>query len=270
MLDVTRYSIKEECLKPWVKFIWHLEARDANIHHKLLPTDCIDVVLNASEKIAYKFDSLCVFAPPFHINGLRGRHNYIIQAGNVRTFGISFYPFGLFAFVNQSLAGIHDKVVDLFDVSAPLAQDLHRAISSDVTAQNTVVNIEKALCLALQVAEGYANKAKLILDFLELDHDITIQAFCAARGIHTKTFARNVESYTGYTPKILRSIGRFQKAGNQLIRQNPNQLLQIAYDNGFADQAHFIREFHRFSGASPRAFLQEKITVKENVKYAYR
>jgi len=270
MLNITRYSIKDERLKPWVKFIWHLDVSDANICYKLLPTDCIDIILNLSGDIAYDTDSLYAPAASFHINGLRGRHSYIHHMGKIRVFGISFYSFGLYPFVNKSLAGINDKVVDLFDISTPLAQSLEFAVSDETATESIVHNIEKALCIHCGVTDGYISKAKLILDFLESDDKITIQSFCAEHGIHTKTFTRNVEYYTGYTPKILRSIKRFQKTGNQLVYQKLNQISDIAYDNGFADQAHFIREFHKFSGASPRVFQQEKMTVKENTKYTYR
>jgi len=269
MLNITRYSIKDEHLKPWVKFIWHLEVEDANIRYKLLPTDCIDIILNLSGNIAYEVDSLCTLAAPFHINGLRGKHSYICHTGKIRVFGISFHPFGFYPFVNKSLASINDKVVDLLEVSTPLAQSLKLAISDEATTESIVNSIEKALCTNLEVTDEYINKANLILDFLESDDEITIQSFCAEHGVHAKTFTRNVEYYTGYTPKALRSIKRFQKTGNQLVYQSSNQLLDIAYGNGFADQAHFIREFRKFSGASPRAFRKEKITVKENVKYIY-
>jgi len=270
MLNITRYSIKDEHLKHWVKCIWHLEVEDANIRYKLLPTDCIDIILNLSGNIAYEVDSLCTLAAPFHINGLRGKHSYIRHTGKIRVFGISFYPFGFYPFVNKTLASINDKVMDLFEVSAPLEQSLKLAISGETTTEDIVNSIEKALCTNLEVTDEYINKANLILDFLESDDEITIQSFCAEHGIHAKTFTRNVEYYTGYTPKILRSIKRFQKSGNQLVYQSSDQLLDIAYGNGFADQAHFIREFRKFSGASPRTFQQEKITVKENVKYTYR
>jgi len=270
MLNITRYPIKNERLKPWVKFIWYLEVPDANICFKLLPTDCIDLILNLSGSIAYEVDSKPIHATSFHINGFRSRHSYIRQTGDVRVFGVSFYPFGLYPFVNESLAGINDKVVDLFELSTTLAQSLQLSVSDEETIENIVDNIEQALCLALKITEDYASKAKLILDFLESDHDDTIQSFCAKRGVNVKTFTRNVKYYTAYTPKILHAIKRFQKTGNQLIYQKPSQLLDLAYDNGFADQAHFTREFHKFSGTSPRAFRQEKSTVKENARYTYR
>lgn len=46
VLSITRYSIKTKRLAPWIKFIWYLEAEEADIHYKLLPTDCIDIILN--------------------------------------------------------------------------------------------------------------------------------------------------------------------------------------------------------------------------------
>lgn len=50
MLQIVRYTIKSERLKPWVKFVWYLEtASDVSLNHKLLPTDSIDVIINLSD-----------------------------------------------------------------------------------------------------------------------------------------------------------------------------------------------------------------------------
>ena len=270
MLSITRYSVKNECLAPWIKFIWHFEAEDANIHYKLLPTDCIDIILNLSNEIFYEIDSYRISAPQFHINGLRSKHSYVQQTGNSHIFGISFHPFGLYPFVNKSLTSIRDTVLDLYELSTTLAQNLKSAILEGETIENIIENIEQALCFKLQVTENSLNKAKLIQNYLEEGNDTMVQSFCREYEIHPKTFQRNVLHYTGYTPKILRSLNRFQKIGNQLVHQKQKQLADVAYNNGFADQAHFTREFRKFSGAPPCAFQQEKITVKENVKYTYR
>ena len=50
MLSVTRYSIKNVRLKPWVKFIWYFETKsNILLNNKLLPTDSIDIILNLSD-----------------------------------------------------------------------------------------------------------------------------------------------------------------------------------------------------------------------------
>ena len=270
MLPITRYSVKNTCLTPWVKFIWHVAIQEANINYKLLPTDCIDIILIMSGELVYQADSHRISAPPLHINGLRHKHSYIQQTGDICIFGISFHYFGLYPFVNKSLASIRNKIVDLHEVSSTLAQNLEFAISKGTTTESIVENIENALCFELKIPDGYVSKAELILDYLESANDISLQEFCAEHEVHTKTFLRNVLNYTGCTPKVLRSINRFQKTGNQLVYQQPERVSDVAYDNGFADQAHFIRDFRKFSGATPRTFQQEKITVKENADYTYR
>lgn len=270
VLSITRYSVKTKRLAPWIKFIWYLEAVKADIHYKLLPTDCIDIILNMSGNIVYEADSHRISAAPFHINGLRSQHSYIHQTGDIRIFGISCYPFGLYPFIHKSSVEIHDRIVDLFELSQPLARRLELAVSGRAAAEAIIKNIEKALCSELEVTDEYINKAGLIRELLETDNDTRIQCFCSEHGIHAKTFTRNVYYYTGYTPKILRSIRRFQKVGNQLVDQRPKQLSEIAYDNDFADQAHFTREFRKYSGSAPRTFQEEKLTIKENTKYNYR
>lgn len=270
MLAITRYAVKTPCLAPWVKFIWHLDVENADIHYKLLPTDCIDIILNLSGKMLYETPLDTFSAPPIHINGLRNTPSYIHQKGNVRVLGISFYPFGLYPFVHKSLAGMNDKIVNLFELAIPLAKKLELAVSNSIPIENIVENIEKALCTELQMNNQYIKKACLIRNLLDEDSDITIKSFCLKHDIHTKTFMRNCLRYTGCTPKVLCELKRFQESGNELVRQNQKQLSSIAYDNGFADQAHFVREFKKFSGSAPRIFQQEKITIKENAKYHYR
>lgn len=269
MLHITRYSIKNECLKPFIKFIWSFETKSADIHYKMLPTDCIDIILNLSGNIIYETSSYSISSTPFHINGLRREYSYIHQVGDIRVFGISFYAFGLYPFVHKSLADICNKIVDLFELSMSLARKLEDAVYSDIEVESILENIEKALCQQLQVNSDYIKKSSLIHDFLERDSGITIKDFCFKNSINTKTFMRNVKFYTGYTPKELYSIKRFQKCGNQLIYQSKARLSEIAYNNYFSDQAHFTREFLKFSGASPDTFRKEKITVKENTKYNY-
>lgn len=270
MLSLTRYSVKNKCLSPWIKFIWHFEAEEADVHYKLLPTDCIDIIISLSGDMVYETAQERILAPVLHVNGLRRKHSYIHHTGNIHVFGISFYSYGLYPFIHKSIGNVQDKIMDLFKLSLPFAVQLEHAISNEISIENSVKNIETALCEELNASNTYLKKAALIYDFLETDNNITLQSFCLKHHIQPKTFTRNVLSYTGYTPKILRSIRIFQKAGNELVYQKPEHLSEIAYENAYADQAHFIREFQRFSGVTPRAFQEQKITVKENTKYHYQ
>lgn len=268
MLHITRYAIKNKSLIPWVKFLWHVEAVDADIHYKLLPTDCIDVILNLADDMVYEIDFNNVTAPQFHINGLRGKYSFIHQENNIRMFGISFYPYGLFPFVHKSLKELQNRVVHLNEISSDLAQKLKIAVHNDTT-EKIIAAIESSLMGELSIDQNFADKAQLISDYITINDGISVKSFCEERSINIKTFERMCLYYTGYTPKMLRCIRRFQNISNQLVHQHMTSLTDITYDHNFSDQSHFIKEFTRFSGAAPRTFQAEKATVKENVHYKY-
>lgn len=58
----------------------------------------------------------------------------------------------------------------------------------------------------------------------------------------------------GLAPKIVARIFRFQHA-LALLRHAPGRLADVASSCGYADQAHFNREFRQFTGSTPVEFL---------------
>jgi AraC-like DNA-binding protein len=68
--------------------------------------------------------------------------------------------------------------------------------------------------------------------------------------------------YTGIPPKLYGKINRFQQS-LRLISNKENSLTSIAYDCGYFDQSHFIREFKSFTGLTPSAYLPEQYPVTQ-------
>ena len=71
-----------------------------------------------------------------------------------------------------------------------------------------------------------------------------------------KHLINQFKTYFGLTPKVFHRIFRF----NDMLRQiqNKQHLIwsQIAYEFGYSDQSHFIKEFKEFSGFNPKEFIQ--------------
>lgn len=266
MLSATRYAIKTESLRPFVKHIWHLEA-DGEVHHKLLPTGDIDVLINLADDIIYEFDGKRSVAPLCHINGLRSKPAFIHQTGRICVLGISFQAYGLYPFVCKPAAA-SDQIIDL-DTVSPLLSDKLRAAASGGTIDTRISNLESALHSELRTDSGYLTSAVLIGEFLSRDSPVHVSAFCDEKAINLKTFERSVVKYTGYTPNLLHRIKRFQTVSNQLVHQQCG-LTDLAYDHHYADQPHLTKEFRRFAGKPPKDFRKQNISVKENIRYGYR
>lgn len=72
--------------------------------------------------------------------------------------------------------------------------------------------------------------------------------------ITERTFERRFATEVGVTPKQFARIIQFNFSKEQLRDEHYLSLTEISYDNGFADQSHFIRAFKRFTGQTPREF----------------
>jgi AraC-like DNA-binding protein len=74
--------------------------------------------------------------------------------------------------------------------------------------------------------------------------------------VSERTFERKFEQQVGLSPRLLANITQFQASLSQLKTGKYQRLSDIAYENGYSDQSHFIRAFKRFTGVSPLQFTK--------------
>lgn len=266
MLPITRYMIKDKLLSPWVKFLWSFDQPNGNVSNKLLPTDTIDILINLSGTMIYQTKTCRYLAPAVHINGLRNEHSMIHHTGNIKAYGISFYAYGLYPFIQGKLSATKGRIADLHTLSSPFAEKLN-ADAIHGSEHTAFQHIENVLRTEIKANEADHRNVKLIEEFLRADHCSTIHEYCNSKNMNIKTLERITKKYTGDTPKTLRRLRRFQTASNQLVHQRQLDLTSIAHNNYFSDQSHFIRDFVAFAGLSPRVFQIEKKSIKENAIY---
>jgi AraC-like DNA-binding protein len=225
--------------------------------------------VNLSDKIDYQIEKQRYRAGTFHFNGMRNKPGFIMQAGKIRVFGISFYPFGLYPFLNVPMLEFGDQVNDLELVDKRFVHKLEAAIENTKETSQAVNAIEKALLLLLDQNTVEMKKIDMVRRFCSENKEQSVSCFCKKNGLNIKTLERNCLKYAGYTPKTLVRIGRFQSASKQLIYNEGNSFVELACNSGYYDQAHFIKDFQEFSGTTPGQFSKAGLTVKENSRYSF-
>jgi AraC-like DNA-binding protein len=75
-----------------------------------------------------------------------------------------------------------------------------------------------------------------------------------AAAITPRHLERLSQQWIGIPPHELVRLARFQRALHRLRHQPTIPLARVALESGFADQAHFTRDFGRFAGVTPSAF----------------
>ncbi|MEO5891901.1 MAG: helix-turn-helix domain-containing protein [Ferruginibacter sp.] len=70
-----------------------------------------------------------------------------------------------------------------------------------------------------------------------------------------RTFQRKFEKNIGIAPNLYRRICQFNAAFQQLNNRHYQKLSGIAFQNGHADQSHYVRSFKEFTNLLPTDYL---------------
>ncbi len=94
-----------------------------------------------------------------------------------------------------------------------------------------------------------------IVNEVEGDRDLLrVEQLADRFGIGIRRLQRLVGSHIGFTPKWLIQRYRLQEAAAALRDEQPPGLADLAAALGYADQAHFSREFKTVIGSTPGAY----------------
>jgi transcriptional regulator GlxA family with amidase domain len=68
---------------------------------------------------------------------------------------------------------------------------------------------------------------------------------------------RKFQRDVGASPKFFARTLRFEQAQRRLMLEPETELTGLAFDCGYFDQAHFIKEFRVFTGKTPSAYADQ-------------
>lgn len=157
--------------------------------------------------------------------------------------------------LGASMWSLTDRALPMATVFGPRgdawARALRRARSCDEEFQLTetflrevVPPIPSAVARMRDVVERIATDSALC----------RVEQVAAVAGLDMRTLQRHFRAYVGIHPKWAIQRYRLQEAAQQL-RAAPIALARLAADLGYADQAHFARDFRRVIGRPPRDFV---------------
>lgn len=87
--------------------------------------------------------------------------------------------------------------------------------------------------------------------------DVSIRRLCSELGVGERRLERGFRRSVGTSPKHFARITRFLHTCRVLRDGDWGNLAEAAQACGFADQAHFNRDFRAFSGLTPREFVRD-------------
>jgi AraC-like DNA-binding protein len=138
------------------------------------------------------------------------------------------------------------------------------ALSSCVPAVRTALTVAdsssaiaafEAALTTLPAPDGDARLVDAIVAAVEEDRGLLrVEQLAERFGLGVRSLQRLIAGHLGFGPKWLIQRYRLQEAAAALRSDAPPPLAALAADLGYADQAHFSREFKAVIGATPGAY----------------
>ena len=166
------------------------------------------------------------------------------------------YPFATRLLINESPKTLNDKCYDLDQVKGVNAKKTTQRLINKGTEERIEVISDYILSLVKNSSVDPDNSIKLAVSTLINSKGmISIKQLREQLFITERTFERRFSKEIGVTPKQFAKIIQFSFSLNQIKTSDYTKLTNIAYDNGFTDQSHFIKTFKKYTGGTPKEIL---------------
>lgn len=191
-------------------------------------------------------------------------------SGSGWAFGVMLQPATGSMLLGGPVSGLTDTAVDLADVpsldGAALTTGVRAALAADPsseTAHRRAVAVVEDALLRLGPVDEEGLLLNDLVEYVEGTPDVLrVGQVCDEFGLSERSLQRLTARRLGLSPKWLIQRRRLQEAAERLtLRSPPVDLAAAAADLGYADQAHFTRDFRTVTGLTPGEFAAEPRTA---------
>ena len=247
-------------LKAHIQLLWMMESEpgDAPIpRERIMPDGIVEVIFHYADPWITTHDGRPPRVQPdgFAISQMR-KFIEIEPGGRTGFLSVRFFPWGAYHFFARPIRDFLDDMVSIEVLwpkhAAAILGDIRAAGSPRARSDLLQRFLLDRLTEDCRDDPPLDAAVRLIRQSRGL---IPIDEVLRRTGLSRKRLERAFVSLVGTTPKIFSRIRRFLNICSHIEEQKHKSLTELAYDCGYFDQAHFIKEFKEFAGFTPKEFF---------------
>jgi AraC-like DNA-binding protein len=171
-------------------------------------------------------------------------------------FGVKFRPAGFRGLFSGALSALTDRVLPVGAVLGPSAGEAAAQISAAPDLDTRIGIAEAFLGARLSPLVEEVARVRDLVERMAVDRSLLrVEDAAAILGAPARTLQRRFRRDVGVGPKWVIRRYRLHEAAEQLKGPDPPPLAGLAAALGYADQAHFARDFKAVVGRTPAAFV---------------
>lgn len=192
--------------------------------------------------------------PNLVICGQQTNYYDLSLSGKTGMILIVFRPHGVKSFFNFPITELLNENLSLQDLAINETKELEDKLFNSPNNKQRVIHLENFLIKRL-IHDNEFERVEHAIKLIENSKgQIKAQDIAHEVCFGIKQFERTFSKYVGVNPKKFASIIRFQNV-IQMKSNHKDSMSQLAFDNGYYDQSHFIHDFKSLTGLTPNAFF---------------
>lgn len=193
--------------------------------------------------------------PSATLSGIRPSVRRIYTSGGGGLVVVVFQPTGAAHFFERSLHELFSGMADLAALTSRAGIDrLRTRLAEAGTDAARAALVDAYLCSRLVERTGDPMVTAAAAAIRHARGRLRVGSLSAGLGLSTDRLEKRFRRSVGASPKQLASIVRFRHAVRAF---RPGlTLTQLAYDAGYCDQSHLVRDFRAVTGQAPGDFLR--------------
>jgi AraC-like DNA-binding protein len=249
--------IPADILKPYIKSFVLINSEDGT-DNRILPDTSIVMVFRYKGKVSFTENGIINNVPMAALTGLRESVRIINYQKDTETLLVLFNEGGAPAFFNEPLH-------ELFGISVSLdnfiprykINEIEERLAEAADSMQRIAIVEQFLVAELKRYQSDLLVMDSIQKIKSANGNIRIKELVKELHVSQDPFEKRFRKIIGISPKKFSVIVRLKTLIGQ--HTNAQSMTRLAYDAGYFDQSHFIKDFKTFTGQTPLDYFKSSV-----------
>lgn len=217
----------------------------------MLPDGCVELIVHLGDPFAIERAERRELQPRTLFAGPATMPVLLAPTGRIDVVGVRLEAGVAAELVDAPMAELTDAIPALDAVARDFARGLDEELADPRGDERWNDVLEHRLGRALARSRVRAHALEHVVARVRATGGrASIAALAREASLSTRQLERHFRERVGLGPKTFARLVRFQRA-LALLRRPGSSLAAIALRCGYFDQAHLVRDFRQFAGASP-------------------
>lgn len=247
-----------DALRPWVACLTVIEhngpARTAD-PQRVTPDGCVELNFNLGAPLLRTTATAMQRLVGAYVACRHARPYFVQRTGSTQVISVRFHPWGVPRLPGMAVHELADEAIAAGEVFGPEVRSVEEEV---LNTMDRTVALGRVTEFLVRTLPTYTTDALVIDAARQLSGTQETHALRKLEhryGISARRLQQRFHEHMGMAPKAFLRLVRFQRALRGL--QQGASCLDVAFDQGYSDQSHLVREFKAFAGLPPFRYGRE-------------